>query len=47
MAADALSRAPVKNSDVRAVSTGDEEDDVLVIIQAKQWEAGELSQIIN
>ena len=37
----------MKNSDVRVVFISDEEDDILVIIQVKQWEDSELSQIIN
>lgn len=46
-AADALSRAPVESCHVRAVSANDEEDEVLVRIQAEQRKDRELSQIIG
>ena len=46
-AADALSRAPVKNSVVRVVSASDEGNEVLITVQAEQCKDGELSHIIN
>ena len=46
-AADALSRAPVKNCDVCVVSTTANEDEVLVRVQAEQRKDGELCQIID
>ena len=46
-AADALSRAPVRNCDVRAVTTSDEEDGTLVRVCTEQKKDRELSQLIN
>ena len=46
-AEDALSRVPVKNHDVCVVSASDEENKVLISVQAEQRKDGELSQIIN
>ena len=42
-AADALSRAPVRNCDVQAVTTGDEEDGILVRGRTEQKKDKELS----
>ena len=46
-AADALSRAPVQNCDVRAVATSDEEDGTLVRVRTEQQKDKELSQLIS
>ena len=46
-AADALSRAPVQNCDVRAVTASDEEDEILVRVRTEQQKDKELSQLIS
>lgn len=46
-AADALSRAPTEYYDACAVSASDEEDGILVRVQAEQWQDRELSLLIN
>lgn len=46
-AVDALSRAPTEHCDVRAVSTSDEGDEILVRVQAEQRQDRELSLLIG
>ena len=45
-AANALSRAPVKNCDVCVISTSNDEDEVLVRVQVEQQRDGKLCQVI-